>query len=30
VKGSIQLPNAPGANMELDAAKIEQEEEIRV
>jgi L-rhamnonate dehydratase len=28
VKGSIPLPTAPGANMDLDPAKIEGEEEV--
>ena len=30
VKGSIRLPAAPGANMVLDADKIEEEVEVRV
>jgi L-rhamnonate dehydratase len=30
VNGVIPLPEAPGANMALDADKIEKEEEIRV
>jgi L-rhamnonate dehydratase len=30
VKGLLQIPNAPGINMELDTAKIEKEEEVRV
>ena len=30
VNGSIHLPHANGANMELDAAKIEHEEEVVV
>jgi L-alanine-DL-glutamate epimerase-like enolase superfamily enzyme len=30
VDGHIHLPSAPGANMALDPAKIEREEEIRV
>jgi L-alanine-DL-glutamate epimerase-like enolase superfamily enzyme len=30
VKGSIAIPRAPGANMDLDPAKIEKEEELRV
>ena len=30
VNGSIHLPHAPGANMELDGDKIEREEEVRV
>lgn len=30
VDGSIPLPSAPGANMDLDPAKIEREEAVRV
>jgi hypothetical protein len=30
VDGSIGLPDAPGANMELDPDAIEHEEEVRV
>jgi L-rhamnonate dehydratase len=30
VGGSISLPSAPGANMDLDSAKIEREEDVRV
>jgi L-alanine-DL-glutamate epimerase-like enolase superfamily enzyme len=30
VNGDIHLPHAPGANMDLDPAKIEREEEVRV
>ena len=30
VNGAISLPEAPGANMDLDPAKIEKEEELRV
>jgi L-rhamnonate dehydratase len=30
VEGSIPLPSAPGANMDLDSAKIEREENVRV
>jgi len=30
VEGSIPLPSAPGANMDLDPARIEREEEVRV
>ncbi len=30
VKGLLQIPTAPGINMELDTAKIEKEEEVRV
>ncbi len=30
IKGSIHLPHAPGANMDLDADKIEREEEVSV
>ena len=30
VDGSIAFPSAPGANMDLDSAKIEREEDVRV
>jgi L-rhamnonate dehydratase len=30
VEGSIPVPSAPGVNMDLDPAKIEREEEVRV
>ena len=30
VKGLLQIPTASGINMELDTAKIEKEEEMRV
>ena len=29
VNGAIQLPEAPGADMALDPARIEKEEEVR-
>jgi hypothetical protein len=28
--GLLQIPTAPGINMELDTAKIEKEEEVHV
>jgi hypothetical protein len=30
VDGSIAVPSAAGANMDLDSAKIEREEDVRV
>ena len=30
VQGLLQIPTAPGINMQLDTAKIEKEEEMRV
>ena len=30
VKGLLQIPAVPGINMELDTAKVEKEEEVRV